>query len=159
MRAWNKCSKFTRFMHTMVESVSPPGYETVNRRGARLCDAVGCRKHKNIELCFGGYFCHKHLLEMQTIRSKITHANLNILYEQVSSTNADVCVRNLVHAKIIREIEARECEVRFRKRIEDGHMSRILELKSFLQFMSSISIVKRSDVQIFRPRELTTDAS
>lgn len=116
-----------------IELTSPPSYDIVNRRGARLCDAIGCRKHNRIIAAHGGFFCHKHVEELEVIRCRITHSNLDLLYEQLQASNNDASTRNLIRAKISREIEARESEVRFRKRIEDGHMSRILDLMKFLQ--------------------------
>lgn len=43
-------------------------YDLYNKHGAKLCDAVGCRKHKNLKSAFRGHFCKKHLNIISAIR-------------------------------------------------------------------------------------------
>lgn len=48
-------------------------FDTSNIHGARLCAAVGCRKHKRLKYVYGDFFCNKHYLIIANIRERIIH--------------------------------------------------------------------------------------
>ena len=82
---------------------------THNRNGARLCDRVGCRRHRRLFFAFGGRFCHRHCREVGAIRADVLRAK-------------ETGDREL-------ELLARSRNAAIRKRISPGHMAWMLELE------------------------------
>jgi len=72
-------------------------YDLFNRNGAPLCHAVKCRKHKRLIASNNGWFCHKHLKQLQEIRQLIK-----------------------LHSED--EVKYRHQEMLFRKRFDPGHV-------------------------------------
>lgn len=88
----------------------PPSiFDGVNRNGAEICHAVGCRRHKRLREKFRGRFCDRHIAMLEDIRAEIIEAK----------TSGDV----------FREVRARYQEALFRKTMEPGHMSWLLKLE------------------------------
>lgn len=83
-------------------------HDFFNRRGVELCHAVGCRKHKKLLKIFQGKFCYNHARLLQIIRDALNKAKL---------------ARNLSL-----ELHHRQEEMLFRKRIDGGHVTAILNL-------------------------------
>jgi hypothetical protein len=86
--------------------------DTINKRGQKLCHAMGCRKYKHLEEKFGGLFCPKHTEELQLIRNK--------LWKAKSSGN------------IIDQVYYRQEEIEFRKLADPGHMFFQRNLEKFV---------------------------
>lgn len=78
-------------------------HDAVNRNGAELCHAVGCRKHKDLIDCFRGRFCKRHAAELCLIREKLNKAK----------RRGDAAEEN----------DARQMEIEFRKFADKGHMA------------------------------------
>lgn len=68
-------SKLRRPAETKRNNHGPETWklDIVNRKGDKLCDAFGCRRHRHLIPAFGGIFCDRHLQELSVIRSRITH--------------------------------------------------------------------------------------
>lgn len=87
--------------------------DLVNKHGARLCDAFGCRKHKRLTVCYGGYFCKGHRQELDNIR-------INVNYYKLLQSKSP--------GEIQSEISYRLDEQLLRKRMHLQHMEYILKL-------------------------------
>ena len=85
-------------------------YDAVNRNGAELCHAVGCRKHKTLISCFRGRFCPHHAAVLRLIREELSEAK----------RTRDVVAENA----------ARQREIEFRKFADSGHMAWKLKIES-----------------------------
>lgn len=73
----------------------PPG-ELFNRNGARMCDALGCRRHARVVQVYRGLFCQRHAAAASRIRARIApHRG---------------------------DAEARVAEIVFRKCLDIGHL-------------------------------------
>jgi len=59
-------------------------YDTHNKKGIILCQAVRCRKSKKLNNVFNGVFCHYHTGVLQSIRESLFYAKntRNIHLEQ-----------------------------------------------------------------------------
>lgn len=51
--------------------VSTGKYDLFNKHGARLCDHVGCRKHKQVKAYAKGMFCTKHRKTLESLRERL----------------------------------------------------------------------------------------
>lgn len=86
-------------------------FDTHNRNGEKICDSVGCRKHKRLTSVHGGFFCKIHRRELDEIRMNI----------------------QFFKSRLIRhEIEWRTREFLFRKTLDPGHMDYLLYLENRL---------------------------
>lgn len=86
---------------------APSAFDRVNRHGARLCDAVGCRRHKRLYSCFRGCFCKRHAEQLAQIREEL--------------------VQQKGHGAT--EVAMRQMEVLYRKHTCPGHMHYLLGLE------------------------------
>ena len=77
-------------------------YDKYNIHGARLCECVGCRKHKRLQYIHGGFFCAKHAAELEDIRRLLVHGKVS-----------GDCFIEYVY---------RQKELDFRKQIDFGHL-------------------------------------
>ena len=82
-------------------------YDLFNMHGARLCGAVGCRKHKRLYWIGREYFCQQHADQMICIRTMITN---------IKQRN-DRDALNNIHS----EITLRQSELALRKRSDAAH--------------------------------------
>lgn len=100
-----------------------------NKNGAKLCNAVGCRKHKQLISIYKGLFCAEHIGELSIIRENIKNTyNTNI------------------------ELKYREEELLFRKVVDKGHMQCVLNLyknknKVLLSKMNKTITKKDNEIQ------------
>jgi len=100
-----------------------------NKNGAKLCDAVGCRKHKKLISMYKGLFCAEHIDELIIIRNNIKNTyNTNV------------------------ELKYREEELLFRKVVDKGHMQCVLNLyknknKVLLSKMNKIVQKRENELQ------------
>src|SRR5689334_14768394 len=85
-------------------------YDSHNRNGAKLCEAVGCRRYKRLVIINRGVFCSRHAIDLQLIRQRIQHGP----YETEDS------------------YRARLEEAMFRKVMHEGHMQHLYRLEQSL---------------------------
>ncbi|QBZ81206.1 hypothetical protein pclt_cds_613 [Pandoravirus celtis] len=83
-----------------------PG-ELFNRNGARMCDALGCRRHARLVQVHRGLFCQRHAAVASRIRARIAP-----------------------HRGDADEAEARVAEIVFRKRLDTGHLRYAVRLSA-----------------------------
>jgi hypothetical protein len=87
--------------------MKPSKYELYNKNGARICDAVGCRKHARLVHTRRGWFCPRHAAELEAIRDRL----------EAAKAASDVAA----------EVDARRDEAVMRKTVCGGHVHYMLE--------------------------------
>ncbi|WBR14204.1 hypothetical protein pkur_cds_29 [Pandoravirus kuranda] len=84
-----------------------PPDQLLNRNGARMCDALGCRRHVRLIEVHRGVFCRRH-----------------------AAVAADLRARIAPHRGDAVEAEARVAEIVFRKRPDHGHVHYAVRLSN-----------------------------
>lgn len=99
------------FLEELSYNTALPGaYSKYNIRGAELCHAVGCRKHKRLHTVFRGRFCIKHQKIIASIRENVHSPDMH------------------------KQLEARYQEMLLRKWFDEAHINRILILERIAMY-------------------------
>ncbi len=95
-------------------------YDFYNQNGDRLCERVGCRKHKRLWFAYQGWFCAEHLTALQQLRAHL----LSVKW-----------TRFRTQCTLFQEYSLRLEEYQFRKTVDGGHVYRIRFLHNTLVCM------------------------
>lgn len=108
-----------------VGPTTRPPDQLLNSNGARMCDALGCRRHVRLVEAHRGVFCRRH-----------------------AAVAADLRTRIAPHRGDAIEAEARVAEIVFRKRPDHGHVHYAMRLSERTRWVDARAVRARSPAAV-----------